>query len=143
MDAKFNQQCKTLRAMSSAEAAQWLLDEYPASGSDSWVALQLIPHRSWKRSEQLLLVEHYLTLSFASARPYQAFCSIMSSRALADWVAQHLPQSPRDRSLLAYLLLPTLKQHIRTERDAEAIERLAQALRDKAESDPEHHTADE
>ncbi|OOV89528.1 hypothetical protein [Pseudomonas sp. MF4836] len=142
MDAQLNQQCATLRAMSSAEAAQWLLREYPAASPASAVALQLIPHRSWQRSEQRLLAEHYLTLSFASARPYQAFCSIMPTRVLADWVAQRLPQSPRDRSLLAYLLLPTLKQNTRTERDAEAMERLAQALRDKAESDPEH-TADE
>lgn len=103
MDAQLNQQCATLRAMSSAEAAQWLLREYPAASPASAVALQLIPHRSWQRSEQRLLAEHYLTLSFASARPYQAFCSIMPTRVLADWVAQRLPQSPRDRSLLAYL----------------------------------------
>lgn len=39
--------CERLRAMESAEAAEWLISEYPM-GSKNWgEALVLIPHRSW------------------------------------------------------------------------------------------------
>lgn len=46
--------------MSSAQAADWLTGAYPLDSDDWGEAMVLLPHRSWGKTEQHQLADHFL-----------------------------------------------------------------------------------
>ena len=70
--------CAQLAEMGSEQAAEWLMTKYPVESIGYGEALLLIPHRSWKRSDQKRLAQYYFRkLPFSGARGYEAFASFM------------------------------------------------------------------
>lgn len=119
MNERMHSLCEQLRAMRSDEAATWLMETYDVEGDAYGEAFSLIPHRSWKRADQLRLARYYLQrIPFASARPYEAFAAFMSIRALVDVIVECLPHiRPNGISLLRYHLGPLIEKRARTPRD--------------------------
>ena len=101
--------CRHLAAMSSSDAATWLMETFPLEREGWGEALVLMPHRSWKRADQLRLARYYLSrIPFAGPRGYEAFLSFMSVPRMLAVLKEHLPADPDRRSLLAYYLGPLL-----------------------------------
>lgn len=116
MDQRLRNICDQLRAMSSVEAATWLMQTYRI-GEPSWgEAIQLIPHRSWRRADQMALARYYLQgMPYASERPYEAFLSFMSIPNFLRVMREHLPNSTLDHlGLLHYHLFPLLERHAKS-----------------------------
>lgn len=114
--------CAQLAKMSSEQAAEWLMTKYPVESIDYGEALLLIPHRSWKRSDQKRLAQYYFRkLPFSGARGYEAFASFMSVRAFLDCVKERLPMSASDASLLLYYLIPILDRAAKSDSDRQLI----------------------
>lgn len=104
--------------MTSAEAADWLITRSASNMRDEGDAARLIPHRSWKRSEQVRLAKHFLKkLPFASAAVYENLASIMSFRRFVGMLRDTLPTDEGDLDLLRYHLLPVLEKAAKTESD--------------------------
>lgn len=98
-----------LRKISSDQAADWVLLNYPLTNPDYWIGLELISHLSWKRSDQVRLAQHYLKrLPFASAKPYEIFASFMSLGIFLRTIHENLPEAKHDKELLLYHLSPIL-----------------------------------
>ncbi|WP_080266843.1 hypothetical protein [Pseudomonas syringae] len=111
--------------MDSSEAVDWLIQNYPVSSIDYGEALALIPHRSWRKDDQLRLARYYFTkLPFASARGYEAFASIMSIHNLILCISENLPINELDKELLLYHAIPTLNKAAKNERDQLLINKL-------------------
>jgi hypothetical protein len=119
MDQRLRKLCEQLRAMSSDEAAAWLMQTYKIDEPSWGEAIQLLPHRSWKRTDQLALASYYLQrMPYASERPYEAFISFMSIHNFLRALREHLPNASSDRlSLLHYHLSPLLERHAKSESD--------------------------
>lgn len=114
---------KKLRAMESAEAADWLMQTYAAESPEWWVAIRLIPERSWKRPDQLRLARHYLRkMPFASPKPYEVFAEIMSFGRLVEVLRECLPADTSKMDLLIYHLAPVLDTASKTELDRKLAE---------------------
>jgi len=112
-----------LREIGSAEAAQWILASYPASGDNLGDAIYLIAHLSWKRREQYILAKHYLQrLPFASPGPYETFLSFMSVEAFLRVVDEYLPTKTSEFELLMYYLIPSLEKAVKSELDRKLVE---------------------
>ena len=90
MDAWLRQLCREARTFSSEAAYDWLITRYPPEDrSKSGGAYQVIPHRSWKRREQIKLFWAYFApCGLASSRPLLVFASIMSKRLLLQLLHQ-------------------------------------------------------
>lgn len=101
--------CERLRAMESAEAAEWLISEYPM-GSKNWgEALVLIPYRSWGKPEQWSLAQHYFgKVLYANAKPYEVFAQSMPPSRMAQVLDEFIPPSEPDKQLLLYHLYKVL-----------------------------------
>jgi hypothetical protein len=128
-----NQQLRALasdlRKMSSRDAADWLMDRYPAGSNDWGKAISLLRRRSWERADQVRLAHHYLSrLPFASPKPYEAFASFMQVSWLIDIVSEHIPSNEQDRSLLEYHLGPVLAHAAKTAEDHEKLQHLMLVL---------------
>ena len=118
MNEKQRRECEKLRALTSAEAATYLIETYPAEGPAPLEAIALIPHRSWKRNDQLRLARHYLRrLPFANARPYEAFASFMSLPLLVSVLEEFVPGDAGKRDLFFYYAARVLNQRAQTAKD--------------------------
>lgn len=106
------------------------METYPAEGADYGNAITLLPHRSWKRADQVRLADHYLRkLPFASSRVYEAFVSFMSIELFIRALKKHLPRDGADKNLLVYYAGPVLEKSVRTETDRELVRSFVSELR--------------
>ncbi|HBO3528840.1 hypothetical protein N0655_28675 [Pseudomonas aeruginosa] len=122
MDERQKILCAQLVKMGSEQAAEWLINRYPVDSIDYGEALLLIPHRSWRRSDQKRLAQHYFRkLPFSGAGGYEAFASFMSVKTFLDCVRERLPMSASDASLLLYYLTPVLNKFAKNESDRQLI----------------------
>lgn len=122
MDGRLKAISAELGQMTSAQAADWLIETYPVDGAEYGDAITLIPHRSWKRPDQLRLARHYLKkMPFASSRPYEAFASFMSFDLFMQVIKEQLPSSKEDVDLLLYHLSPVMKKIAKSDSDRELI----------------------
>ena len=118
MNEQQKQLCQHLAALSSEQAAEWLMGAYPLESKDYGEALLLIPHRSWKRSDQRRLAGYYFKkIPFSSARGYEVFSSFMSVKTFIECVRENLPANTSDRALLLYYLTPVLGKAAKNESD--------------------------
>ncbi|AXO87790.1 hypothetical protein DZC75_07100 [Pseudomonas parafulva] len=114
--------CVQLAKMGSEQAAEWLMTKYPIESIDYGEALLLIPHRSWKPSDQKRLTRYYFRkMPFSGAGGYEAFASLMSIRNFLDCVKERLPMSASDASLLLYYLIPVLNKTAKSGSDRQLI----------------------
>lgn len=119
---KLNEMSAALGGMSSQDAADWLMQTYPAGSADYGSAIALITHKSWKRPDQVRLARHYLSkLPFASARAYEAFLSFMAIDLFLKVIKEFLPSDDSDMSLLLYHLRPALERAAKTDSDRELV----------------------
>ncbi|MDA7087043.1 hypothetical protein PH586_11670 [Pseudomonas sp. SA3-5] len=122
--------CAQLAKMESKQAAEWLINRYPVDSIDYGEALLLIPHRSWKRSDQKRLAQHYfIKLPFSGAGGYEAFASFMSVKTFLDCVRERLPMNASDASLLLYYLIPVLNKAAKNDSDRQLIMNLVNEIR--------------
>ncbi|HDZ6665916.1 TPA: hypothetical protein RS469_004540 [Pseudomonas aeruginosa] len=122
MDERQKVLCAQLVKMGSEQAAEWLINRYPVDSIVYGEALLLIPHRSWRRSDQKRLAQHYFRkLPFSGAGGYEAFASFMSVKTFLDCVRERLPMSASDASLLLYYLTPVLNKFAKNESDRQLI----------------------
>ena len=129
--------CAQLAEMGSEQASEWLMTKYPVESIGYGEALLLIPHRSWKRSDQKRLAQYYFRkLPFSGARGYEAFASFMSIRTFLGCVNERLPMSASDASLLLYYLIPVLSKTAKSDSDRQLIMSLINEIQphDRAES---------
>ena len=130
MDQRLASLASDLRKMSSSEAAEWLIDRYPV-GSAGWgEAITIMPHRSWKKADQVRLARHYLSrLPYANAKPYEVFASFMKISRLVDILRENTPNSAWDRKLLEYHVGRVLAQAIKKPEDREIVENFISELK--------------
>jgi len=92
-----------LRALESEEAAAWLVEKYPISNPDYWVAFKLISARSWRKSEQKSLARYYLCKKpFAHDGPYRVFSKIMSLSTFVMLLREFVPNNPDEIQLYSH-----------------------------------------
>lgn len=96
--------------------------EYPVT-QDRWgEAITIIPHLSWKRSDQIRLAECYLSrVPLGSARAYQAFAKCMSVPLLLSVLRKYPPVAAR-KSLYDYHVAPVLRAAAKTAGDRASVE---------------------
>lgn len=118
MNSQQKQLCQQLAALSSEQAVEWLMKTYSLESMEYGEALLLIPHRSWKRSDQRRLASYYFKkIPFSSARGYEVFSSFMSVKTFIECVRDNLPANTSDRALLLYYLTPVLGKAAKNESD--------------------------
>jgi hypothetical protein len=124
-------ECELLRSLSSEAAADWLMSTYPIETPEWGLAMKLLPHRSWKKKEQVRLARYYLQrLPYASAVVYRAFSAFMSVPALVRVVRERLPLSAAHGDLLLYYLEPVLREKARSQADIALVNELLAELSD-------------
>lgn len=122
MDKRQRALCTQLAKMSSDQAADWLLANYPLESSDWGEALLLIPHRTWKRPDQMRLAKYYFKkLPFSGPRGYESFAAIMSIKSLLDCISEAIPAEKSRIDLLLYYLTPTLNRAAKSDSEKELI----------------------
>jgi hypothetical protein len=115
--------------MSSDQAADWLMTKYPIETADWGEALLLIPHRTWKRSDQKRLAKYYFRkLPFSGSRGYESFAAVMSIKLLVGCVAEAIPVEESRIELLLYYLIPVLNGAAKNESDRQLIRRFVMGL---------------
>ncbi|TBU86517.1 hypothetical protein [Phytopseudomonas dryadis] len=129
-----NEQLRALSAriskMESAEAADWLMHEYPIESASYGEALLLLPHRSWKRNDQKRLAKYYFEkLPFASSRGYEAFTAFMSVRLMLDCMRDCLPKQKDQIDLLLYNAIPPLRRAAKNDADRQLIGEFEKEIR--------------
>lgn len=123
-------QLKHLRSLSSEAAATHLLTSDP----NGETALALLPHLSWKVSDQKRLAAAYLSnLPHANAKAYDAFASFMSLQNFIAAIRPHLTPllTGRDKprmDLLNDYLAPVLRERAKSEGDRARVEALLREL---------------
>ncbi|MBX8592645.1 hypothetical protein K5D56_25065 [Pseudomonas cichorii] len=122
MDEKQKKLRAQLAKLDSAQAAERLINMYPLESLDCSEGLLLIPHLSWKQSDQKKLARHFFKkLPFASARGYEAFASFMSVKNILECVRERFPMSSSDTSLLLYHLIPVLNMAAKNDQDRQLV----------------------
>lgn len=122
MDDRLKMLSAKLGRMTSAQAADWLIETYPVSGSEYGEAIALMPHRSWKRPDQVRLARHYLQkMPFANSKPYEAFGSFMSFDLFLKMLREQLPCNKADVDLLLYHLSPVMSRLAKNDADRESM----------------------
>ncbi|UXA51411.1 hypothetical protein M0D45_11660 [Xanthomonas prunicola] len=122
MDEEIRSLRDELLAMESADAAKWLISKFPAGSKNSGYAFQLIPHRSWRRSDQKALATHYFsTIPFANARGYEVFSSFMSINSILSCIKPYVPKDQNKLDLMKYHLKPVLLKSAKNESDYNAV----------------------
>lgn len=118
MDSKLKIILAELRKMTSSQAADWLMENYPTNEEDYWVGIKLLSHVSWKRSDQIRLATFYLKkMPFANSTVYATFASIMAFDLLIKIIREQLPTDKNDINLLLYHLEPILQKFAKKESD--------------------------
>ncbi|MBT2768564.1 hypothetical protein J7J08_13040 [Stenotrophomonas sp. ISL-67] len=111
VDIEIIEHSKSIREMSFRDAADWLMENYPAGAPHYGTAFQLMPRRSWKRSDQIRLAEHYLArLPFASSTPYRVFLSFMAAEVFVSQIRKFLPDDESSIDLLRFHLGPVMRE---------------------------------
>ncbi|HDS0922577.1 TPA: hypothetical protein QDZ10_001032 [Stenotrophomonas maltophilia] len=129
VEIKVIEQAKSIREMSSHDAADWLMENYPAGTPNYGTAFQLMPRRSWKRSDQIRLAEHYLArLPFASNTPYRVFLSFMAAEVFVLQIRKFLPDEESSIKLLQYHLGPVMREAAKSDADRVLFSRLMAEL---------------
>lgn len=129
MDEKQRAICAHLRELQSSEAAGWLMERYPTSSCNWGEALLFMPHRSWKKADQIRLANYYLSkLPFASAHGYEAFASFMSVANFIAVIQDRIPEDAEDKKLLKYFLAPVLRRKAKSAKDVDDINSFLDAL---------------
>lgn len=96
---------KELRLLSSHDACQWLIENYPISHPDYGYAFYLMHHRSWKVQDQIFLADYYLQkIPFASSFPYEVFLSFMSINNFLKVLDKYVPFIEVDRKSLLFTI---------------------------------------
>ncbi len=123
MEQRLETTLRGLRKLTSAEAADWLLENCPL-GSKAWGdAMSLLPHLSWKEADQLKLARHYLSkIPYASAKPYEVFVSFMTLGNFIRVLKEFLPSQEEDKSLLKYHLKSVLSNAATTDAARKSVE---------------------
>ena len=125
-------QIKMLNRMSSEDAATWLMTEYPIDSPGYGVAIKLLAHKSWKKSDQLRLARYYFQkIPFASIKTYEVFASFMSIPSFLGVVKEYIPTEKNKLDLLLYYLRPVLEGRVRRVSDAKLVERFLDDLNDR------------
>lgn len=115
----------SLAKMASQEAADWILENYPAEKADYGDAIVLMSHLSLKRADQARLARHYFQRApFANAKVYQVLSSFMSLGLFASVIRENLPKNEADKSLLLYHLAPVLEKAAKSADDREMVKSL-------------------
>ncbi|WP_157064337.1 hypothetical protein [Methylobacterium tarhaniae] len=115
--------------MKSADAADWLIDNYPIQNQNWGEAIAIIPHLSWQRADQIKLSDYYLQkIPYASAKPYEAFAKIMKISTLVSILEKYIPCDVSGKNLLAYYSIGALRDMAKTKVDFDAISRLLDKL---------------
>jgi hypothetical protein len=118
-----------LKSMNSADAAEWLVNEFPIDSPDYGQVFDLIKRRSWRRSEQVMLCEYYMQKSpFASARPYETFARMMSANAFITVLKKFIPDEEEDQRLFLYHLAPVLHANFGNNADGETVRTFLSSL---------------
>lgn len=121
---------RKLTSLSSSQAADWLLSAFPIESQRYWDGLLLIPHRSWRRSDQLRLARHYLQrIPFASARGYEIFASFMQVSTFLTCIRESLPLSDERLDLLLDYLIPVLSAMAKSPKDSDLVAAFVRELR--------------
>ncbi|MDF3864917.1 hypothetical protein P3W53_10610 [Pseudomonas denitrificans (nom. rej.)] len=129
MDEGKRSLCEQLVGMDSKRAADWLMSEYPIDSESYGEAILLIPHRSWKRSDQKRLAQYYfMKLPFSGPGGYEAFASFMSIKLLLECVRARLPMTESDKNLLLYYLTPVLSKSAKNDGDRRLIDDFIEGL---------------
>lgn len=129
MNEKNRELCALISKMESAEAANWLMQAYPIESKDYGEALLLLPHRSWKRSDQKRLAKYYFSkLPFASSRGYEAFTAFMSTKLILDCMKDYLPKDKNLLDLLHYNAIPALMRAAKNEADRQLIQKFEEQI---------------
>lgn len=129
MDERQRVLCAQLVSMSSDQAADWLITKYPIESADWGEALLLIPHRTWKRSDQKRLAKYYFKkLPFSGPRGYESFAAIMSIKLLLGCVAEAIPTEASRVELLLYYLIPALIGAAKNDSDRQLIRNFVMGL---------------
>jgi len=122
MDERLRSIVRDLRKKDSSEAANWLMEHYPAGGPNSGEALKIISHLSWKKADQVRLAEKYLSgVPFADARAYEVFASLMKLPRLIEIMRKYIPRGDR-RQLFEYHVAPVLRRAAKTPEDEKAVQ---------------------
>ncbi len=122
MNEELRKQCAYIRTLTSAEAAAWILEKYPPTVSGGEIFPIIIGHRSWKKREQRLLANSYITQApFPSSFFYEIFLKFMSVPRFVEVIKRKLPADPSKIDLLIYTLKPALINNQKTNRDADII----------------------
>ena len=112
MNREQREACKTIRGLGSSEAAEWLIEHYGFEAGNAGDAFKIMPHRSWKRSDQIKLADYFLSnLPHSSDRGYRAFLQFMALPTFIEALCRQLPDESRGRELMKYYLQPILKSH--------------------------------
>jgi hypothetical protein len=123
MKANQIEAAKFIRDLSSADAANWLLEHYPVNEPNYGEAVIILGHRSWERSDQIRLAKCYLSnLPHASDRVYNALLSFMSVPVFLKALKENLPSCSSDVRLLRYYIIPSLRKAEKSMRDQKAID---------------------
>ena len=90
--------CNYLRKQTSEEAFIWLTSEFPPDNGDAiGEALILMPHRSWKRSEQVKLFDAYFPRSFPMGKKsIEVFSKFMSIYLFTTMLKSFIEQYPEE-----------------------------------------------
>lgn len=122
MDARLKALAEKIGRMTSEEAADWLLANFPIENAGYGDAIAVVGHRSWRRAEQMRIARHYLKkIPFASAKPYEVFASFMSIGNFLQVIEERLPEECTRRSLLLYYSIPVLQRAAKSDADRERI----------------------
>lgn len=122
MDTHLKELAERIGRMTSEEAADWLIANYPVEKANYGDAISVVSHRSWRRADQVRIAKHYLKkIPFASAKPYEAFASFMSIRSFLQVVEEYVPEGNAEKSLLLYYLKPVLQQAAKNNTDHELV----------------------
>ncbi|MEO9382920.1 hypothetical protein [Chromobacterium phragmitis] len=111
-----------IRKMSSADAADWVLEKYGLNKLNYYEAFELIKKKSWKRVDQIRLARFYLAkMPFASALPYEVFASFMALEPFLMIIRECKPLRSEDINLMLYHLIPVLRKMVKTQNDSEMV----------------------
>ncbi|MCM2565250.1 MULTISPECIES: hypothetical protein [Janthinobacterium] len=120
-----------LRKIPTDEAVDWLLLNYSVENPDYWKALQIIPHLSWRRGDQIRLAKHYLKkIPFANGKVYDIFLSIMSFKVFIKVMEEKLPIKGENIELLLYYLIPALERYAKTDDEYELLHSFVLKIRE-------------
>lgn len=130
MDNLKKAQCEELRNLESEEAATWLMSKYPIESPDYGEAIMLMPHRSWKKADQIRLGKYYLQkIPFANGKAYEMFASFMPIQTMIKIIQEQLKEANVNVDLLLYHLTPVLKKYAKSASDNDVINQFLSEIR--------------